>query len=450
MKILFVNPYIYDFTAYDLWLRPLGLLYIASVVKKYSDCEVFWLDALDRYRAGAAIKPGDTGRGKYAREIVEKPPIYANTPRKYARYGIPAGDFRRQVEGLPEDIDMICITTMMTYWIDGLDFTLGVLADRFPRAKVVMGGIIPTLLPPELLSFRIRETVKDRIIFIKGRGEEKILKLIEETGGKVSPYPDFSNIDNLPYPAFELLTNRKTLPLLTSRGCPFDCTYCASNLLSDRFIERRAENIRAEIDYMQDTFGTEHFVIFDDALLVNRRRRFFKVFSEMQGRGLRFHTPNGLHTGEIDGETAEILFAAGFKTIRLSFESTGASILSKSSFKVTVKQMEQAVENLERAGYKRNEIGVYLLFGFPGQDLADIEEALFFVKDLGVAPHLAYFSPVPGTREFADLQAAGILSTPTDLYETNKIYFIFNKSGFSRLEIKRIKDLSVAIARGRG
>ena len=54
MKILLVNPYIYDFTAYDLWLRPLGLLYIAAILKKYTDSELYWLDVLDRYQAVAA------------------------------------------------------------------------------------------------------------------------------------------------------------------------------------------------------------------------------------------------------------------------------------------------------------------------------------------------------------------------------------------------------------
>jgi coproporphyrinogen III oxidase-like Fe-S oxidoreductase len=160
---------------------------------------------------------------------------------------------------------------------------------------------------------------------------------------------------------------------------------------------------------------------------------------------LRFHTPNGLHPGEIDEETAGILFKSGFATLRLSFESIKADILSKSSNKVTVAEMARAVENLEKAGYKRRDIGVYLLFGYPGQSIADIEQSLGFTKELGVTPHLALFSPVPGTVEFSNLQQSGVLSTPTDLYETNKIYYLYNKSGFSREEILYIKDLSIKI-----
>ena len=51
MKILFINPYIYDFTAFDLWLKPLGLLYVAAAVRKYSNCEMYWIDVLDRFQS---------------------------------------------------------------------------------------------------------------------------------------------------------------------------------------------------------------------------------------------------------------------------------------------------------------------------------------------------------------------------------------------------------------
>jgi radical SAM superfamily enzyme YgiQ (UPF0313 family) len=440
MKILFVNPYIYDFTAYDLWLRPVGLLYIAAVVRKFTGCEIFWLDALDRFQEGAGVKSGKSGRGKYYREIVKKPEIYEQTPRYYARYGIPVETFREKIEKLPE-MDMIVLTTLMTYWIEGVQFTLNILVNRFPDAKIVVGGVIPSLIPRE----KIEEYISADF-YVSGYGEKKILEIIEREGGKIYPYPDFFHIDNIPFPAFELLTNRRTLPLLTSRGCPYHCAYCASGILNKKFVERSVEKILEEIYDMHETFGTEEVVIFDDAFLVNRRKRFFRVFAEVsQKLKLRFHTPNGLHPGEIDEETAEILFKSGFETLRLSFESIKDDILSRSSNKVTVEKMMRAVENLEKAGYKRGDIGVYLLFGYPGQGLADIEQSLRFAKELGVSPHLALFSPVPGTVDFNNLQHSGVLATPTDLYETNKIYYLYNKPGLSREEIKYIKDLSIEI-----
>jgi radical SAM superfamily enzyme YgiQ (UPF0313 family) len=442
MKIVLVNPYIYDFTAFDLWLRPLGLLYIASVLKKYTDSELYWIDTLDRFQEGA-FPPGDpvknntrlSGRGKYHREPVERPGIYCDTPRTYSRYGIPFEAFKRKLDEIP-GADMILITSLMTYWIDGVRVTLEASRQRFPSAKVVIGGILPTLVPKEQLG-----TYVNADYYVEGYGENEILKIVESAGGKVYSHPVFTGIDSLPYPAVEFLGSRECVPLLTSRGCPLRCTYCASHKLNPGFIERDSEAIYNEIRWMNETYGAKHFIIFDDALLINKRRRFLKVFQKVRETlDVRFHTPNGLHTGEVDRETADILFQSGFKTVRLSFESTSEDILSRSSGKVTVEEMVRAVENLEAAGYKRNEIDVYLLFGIYRQDLRGIEDAFGFVKGLGVNPHLSYYSPVPGTEDFVRLQEAGVLSRPVNLYETNKIYFLYNKSGLTWEEVKRLKD----------
>lgn len=449
MKLLLVNPYIYDFTAFDLWLRPLGLLYIAAVLKKYTDCELFWLDTLDRFQEGA-FPTGDPslksshadGSGKFHREIVDKPEIYAEVPRYYSRYGIPIETFREKLDRLPQ-VDMILITSLMTYWIDGVTFTIKILREKFPSAKIVVGGILPGLISPAELKHYISADY-----FVRGYGENAILEIIRENNGIVFPHPDFSDIDNLPFPAVEFLSSRESIPLMTSRGCPFHCTYCASDILNPGFVERQTGKILEEIHYMVDTYGTKHFALFDDALLINKKKRFLKVFRELKNSlGVSFHTPNGLHVGEIDRETADIFYESGFKTLRLSFESTNADVLARSSGKVTVEQMVRAVENLEAAGYKRKDLGVYLLFGMYRQKVEEIEDALRFVADLGLKPNLAYYSPVPGTKDFIHLQEKGILSTPVNLYETNKIYFIYEKSGLTIEEIKRIKEQASTITR---
>lgn len=452
MKILLVNPYIYDFTAYDLWLRPLGLLYIASVLKTYTHCELYWLDTLDRFQEDAFLaddpslkRSHSNGSGKFHREIIKKPGIYKNVPRHYSRYGIPLETFHKKLDRIP-NVDMILVTSLMTYWIDGVKATLDILKERFPSAKTVIGGILSNLVSTHRLKHYI-----DADYFVKGYGETQILDILKETDDSVLRDLhglDLSDIDTIPFPAVEFLSSRETLPLMTSRGCPYRCTYCASNLLNNGFLERRPEKILEEIHDMFETYGTKHFVIFDDALLINKDRRFLTVFREVaESLDVRFHTPNGLHVGEIDRETADIMFRSGFKALRLSFESTTEELLARSSGKVTVNQMVRAVENLEAAGYERKNLGVYLLYGMYGQKVKEIEAALDFVGDLGLTPNLAYYSPVPGTVDFLELQKAGVLSTPVDLYETNKIYFIYEKSGFSPEEIGTIKEKASGITR---
>ncbi len=443
MNILFVNPYIFDFSAYDLWLRPLGLLYMASVIKKYTNCGTYWIDTLDRFQDMAPNHPntgiGD-GRGKFHREIISKPEIFKQVPRNYSRYGMPIEHFKNKLKQLPE-MDMIFMTSLMTYWIEGIVFTIECIRERFPRAEIVLGGILPTLLPA-ILKHHIPV---DHII--SGAGENQVLDFLKSRQARVRRHPDFRDIDRIPLPANEFLSNPKILPLMTSRGCPYTCTYCATKLLNRDFHERSPRLVRNEIEFMSGQYDTEHFVIFDDALLVNQNRRFHRIFNRIETiTTARFHTPNGLHAKEIRPETAERLFQFGFKTIRLGFESIKPEILCNSAHKVNMEEMARAVINLENAGYRRGEIEVYILFGMVNQSRKDLEETLFFVRDLGVVPRLSFFSPVPGTREFINLQNKGVLSTPVNVLETNKTYFVYQKSGLSHQNIQSIKDLTNRIA----
>ena len=231
MNVLLVNPYITDFTAYDLWLNPLGLHYIAAVIRDFTDCEIFWLDALDRFQTPLRTPFGRDGRGKFHRHFLEKPEIYKTVPRRYSRYGIDLELFNEKVENLPE-IDVILLTTLMTYWIDGVRTCLDILHDRFPGAKTVVGGVLANL------AFEETRRIPGVDIVVRGWGERAILPVLERLGARVRPHPDFSDIDSIPFPAFEFAGTREYLPLLTSRGCPFRCDYCASGILNERFTER--------------------------------------------------------------------------------------------------------------------------------------------------------------------------------------------------------------------
>jgi radical SAM superfamily enzyme YgiQ (UPF0313 family) len=285
--------------------------------------------------------------------------------------------------------------------------------------------------------------------YVKGYGETAVLRLLAERGAKVTSAPLFGKNGEFPFPAVDLAGTQKFVPLLTARGCPMQCSYCASRHLNPDFLERRPDDILAEIAERRQVFNSGHFIIFDDALLLNKKKRFLPVFSRLardRQAPLLFHTPNGLHVREIDRESAAVLHAAGFTTLRLGFESLADGILRRSDGKVKRKQMENAVRNLEQAGYRRGELGAYLLFGYPGQTIEDIEISLAFTKDLGLVPHLSIFSPVPGTDDFFELQRQGVLATPLDLLETNKIYFLYQKSGFSSEQILQVKEMTAAIS----
>jgi len=435
MNLLLVNPYITDFTAYDLWLRPLGLLYLAAVAARYSDARIYWLDTLDR----ALLPPGTgdkpDGRGHYHRIILQKPGIYRPVPRRYARYGLPLPVFGERLNRLPE-MDLILITSLMTYWIDGLEFTLRKLKERFPRTPVVLGGIIANLVPSRILH---QQLAVDYVI--RGYGESRILPLMARHGARIRSHPDLSDIRKLPLPAVHHLGNPKTLPLLTSRGCPLRCTYCASPVLNRRFLQRPAGDLIDEIRLHHGKFGTRDFVFYDDALLIDKERRIAPLLQAVIGEKLpvRFHTPNGIHTRRIDAATARLLRASGFVTLNLSFESTAPDTLHRSCGKVDQRDMERAVRCLVDAGYRPGDIGCYLLFGAPWQTRRELDRSLDLAEKLNIKPNLAYYSPVPRTPDYRQLVRDGCLNA-FNLHETNKIYFLYQKSPFSTPDIRAIKN----------
>ena len=211
--------------------------------------------------------------------------------------------------------------------------------------------------------------------------------------------PDPDDLDSMPYPAFDLLPFNDQIPILTSRGCPYNCTYCASHLLSDRFRQRDPLKVVDEIDFWRKHFGITQFSIYDDALLVNSEEMIIPMLKEIIRRGLacQFHCPNGLHISQITQKLSKLMRMAGFATIRFGFESSNPVMQSSTGGKVNNQQLQAAVGHLRDAGYKSEDIGVYILCGLPGQAAAEVRDSIRYVLSHGARPIIAEYSPIPGT-----------------------------------------------------
>ncbi len=184
---------------------------------------------------------------------------------------------------------------------------------------------------------------------------------------------------------------------MTSKGCPFKCTYCASGLLNSFFRRRNPAAVVDEIEHWR-LRGIRNFSFYDDALLVEPKEMILPLLREIIKRNLNcnFHCPNGLHAREITSEMALLMRKAGFVTLRFGFETSNPQRQAHSGGKVTGSELQSAAAILGKAGYERKDIGVYLLCGLPGQGEAEIRESIEFVKECGAKPILAEFSPIPG------------------------------------------------------
>jgi radical SAM superfamily enzyme YgiQ (UPF0313 family) len=209
---------------------------------------------------------------------------------------------------------------------------------------------------------------------------------------------------------------------MTSRGCPYQCTFCATDKISGPYAQRRPELVVQEILENVQRFNVPDIAFYDDALLLNKNQRLIPILEELftQGVRLRFHTPNGLHARQIDKEMAKWFHLSGFTTIRLSFETADSKRLADMKNKVTPADLDEAVKNLELAGYSRKQLEAYVMMGLPQQTFQEICNSLTFVHSLGIKIRLASFSPIPGTVDHERAVQDGLFPAKADPLLSNK------------------------------
>jgi radical SAM superfamily enzyme YgiQ (UPF0313 family) len=421
--LLLINPWIYDFTAYDLWSKPLGLLYLASFLREQG-FHISYIDCLDKYRGDKVPRIKKYGRGHFHRQITEKPAVLKSIPRHFARYGISEESFIGQIRTLPRP-DAVLVTSMMTYWYPGPRRVVEIVRGIYPGVPVILGGVYATLLP----NHAWQEVKPDHIV--TGPGESATLKLLGDIFSL--DFPSFripGSLDDYPYPAFDLISHPDYLIIITARGCPYNCSFCAQKLVSMPFTQRQPEGVVEELAGHLKTYNVHDFAFYDDALFIRKDQHIKIILQRVIERRLplRFHTPNGLFAGDLDAELADLMFHSGFKTICLSFESVNEQRHADMFYKISNEGMINAVENLARAGYARSELEAYIIIGLPGQSLEEIIASMIFVNNLGIQIRLASYSPIPGTLDFERACLQGLITEDIDPLLTNKTIYPLHRS----------------------
>lgn len=400
--ILCVNPWVHDFAAYDFWARPLGLFTIAAILRQ-NRVRVSFLDCMNRFhpRRTKRVKVCWDGRGPFDKTHIPLPRALeehiGEKNGNFTRYGALKEWIEQDLQVMDRP-DLILVTSLMTYWATGVAEIIDLLKKVFPDVPVVLGGIYATLCEAHARKYSGADQV------ITGPAEPVLANLVETyTGFTLNDIPDPAKLDTTPFAALDLQKTLAYAPILTSRGCPFSCEYCASSFLELRFRRRSPENVFQEICHWHNNFQVKNFAFYDDALLINPEKYAFPLFERIIDERLDifFHTPNALHIREISAKAAELMFKAGVKTIRLGLETTD---FSSRRHDVKVKQNEflTAVDHLRTAGFEKDQLGAYLLCGLPGQDLDEVEVSISLVKGLGVTPVLAYYTPIPHTPMWED------------------------------------------------
>jgi hypothetical protein len=389
-KILLVNPPIYDFSAYDFWLKPYGLLRVAGYLRGRADLQLF--DYLDRNHPSHEnhLDSDLWGRGEFPREITPTPKNLTPIFRRFRRYGL----FRMHFQQFLQEngpFDFALVQTVMTYWYLGVKEVLEDLRRFTPETRVVLGGVYATLCPKHA-----RGLGADLVV--EGSEFEPMWRLLD-----VVP-----NLGELPY--WEGYGRLDVGILKLAHGCPFRCTYCSVPQVDPTFTAYPLERSMAEVAFLH-RLEVRNIAFYDDALLYRPDQILKPFLRGVMERSLtvQFHTPNALNARFISSELADLMVAAGFRSFFLGFESSAYDWQRRTGGKVYSKELVRAVEKLVAAGASRNAITAYLIIGHPQGDDQQVEDSMRFAHDLGIRLMLSEFSPIPGTpdgekcREWIDL-----------------------------------------------
>lgn len=325
----------------------------------------------------------------------------------------------KQIESLVRDCDIIGITAQSDFF----DKVIEIASILKKTDKVVvLGGPHPTFLPKE--SFR--DTQADFIV--SGEGELTMLELLNCIENKGDLYdikglyingaldnfkerPLIENLDKLPFPAWDLLDPRyykraphgglvknfPIAPMMSSRGCPYNCSFCSiGNFWKRRVRSRSSLSVADEIEMLTKDFGVKE-IHFEDANIAHERKHIVGIAEEIIRRNIKISwaTPNGVRADDLDEELIVLMKKSGCYALAFGIESASQHVLDKTEKHMDLGIVEKAI----RMANKHNIITQgFFIFGLPGETEESALETIRFAKRLPLdKAQFLLLDIIPGT-----------------------------------------------------
>lgn len=208
-------------------------------------------------------------------------------------------------------------------------------------------------------------------------------------------------------PAIDAIEKGKSFSMMTSRGCPYRCTFCSQSVMAEKWRARSPENVVKEIRHLVEDWGAQEIGILDDSANIDRKR--LRAFSELLiSEGLN-RVPwimiNGIRANLADEDLLSIMKQAGCKRVAFGVETGDEEILDSIDKRVTHDQIRQAFKNAKKVGLET--VGFFII-GLPGDNEETMEKTIRFACELD--PLVANFSmmtPYPGTKVWEQVHRNG-------------------------------------------
>jgi radical SAM superfamily enzyme YgiQ (UPF0313 family) len=318
------------------------------------------------------------------------------------------------------DMDVVGLTAMTP--------TIGVatkvalhLKRSNPNLIIILGGAHGTLLPEETLA-----RIPQIDVVVKGEGEKTIIDLLQcleikqpldtvsgiafRKGNEIISTPSKNesiDLNSLPFLAYHLLPYKKYKPhpphgrafpfaaVITSRGCPYRCSYCSKPVFGYKFRTQSDERVLEELTYYKKSFDVKEIAFYDDVFTLDKKR-VHAIADGILKRNLRICWSCETRVNLVDKELLRHMKMAGCYAIAYGIESASQEILDILNKSITPEQVEEAIRITQDAGIQT--IG-YFMIGSPGESEKTIKKTIEFAKKLKL--DFAQFSitmPFPGTK----------------------------------------------------
>lgn len=285
---------------------------------------------------------------------------------------------------------------------------------------VCVGGTHPTVLPEETIKNEYFDYV------VRGEGEYTFLDLVNgvriedvrgltyvNKRGEIVNNPDrefIGDLDSLPFASRDLYLNDTRYMdygyVMTGRGCPFECTFCASKKVWKGHVRFRSpENVVEEVKHVHDKYDTKFFYFVDDTFTLNKKRT-KKICELLVESDLDISWICDTRVDTIDEELLQLMKESGCVRVKIGVESGSERILKKVKKKITKKQIRDCVSLIKKVGI---DLTIYLMIGFPTETKEEMRETLDFARELDPTYYsLSILAPYPGTEIYDDVIRSGV------------------------------------------
>ena len=244
------------------------------------------------------------------------------------------------------------------------------------------------------------------------------IKLAEDLDALV--FPDYELMKFREYPRMYFTKRFPAAPILTSRGCPYDCTFCSAHKISGRkWRFRSPENIIAEIKMLYGKYGIREISIWDDNFALDRDRalKFCRLLKEAD-LDLIWWCPNGVSLHTVDEELLTAMKDSGCYAVAFGVESGSEKVLEDMKKKLSLEKLKDTVSLAHRMGFRTQG---FFIIGYPVEEEGDILKTIRLSKELPFSrASFCLFQPLVGSEIYERLMAAKQL--PPDLDSKNCEY----------------------------